>query len=187
MQISTNILFGNSPNSQFFGDNPLFFTSVSMYFISYFLMGFYLFKTEQNIFESNKFFFWGSIFLLSGFAIALITGLLIPYLGKTAWRLVYNYLNPLVVIMSISLAVLVKTLFTESKYISIRFLEGFSTLVLGIYVIHPIWIDILKLAGFSTSTVTPLIGIPVISLATFMLSAFSAYLLHLIPGLRRTI
>ena len=171
------------------GYEKYFFTTMSLFCMSYFLMGFYLFQTEQKIFNNNKPVFWGGIFLLSGLAISLCTVLLYHYLGETAFKLMANVNNPLVVFMSISIAVFVKTLLIKSNYRYIRLLERISSLTLGIYIIHPIWIEILSWLGISTSSmsITPLISIPLISLATFTLCTLSAYLLFLIPGLRRTI
>jgi surface polysaccharide O-acyltransferase-like enzyme len=168
------------------GFNGQPFTTLSIKSIPWFLMGFYLFQTEQKIFNNNKPFFWGGIFLLSGLAISLFTGLLFHYWGKTSLNLL-NILSPLKMFMTISLAVFVKKLFTESNYRYTRLLERISSLTLGIYLIHPIWIETLSWLGISTSSITPLISIPVISLATFTLCTLSAYLLFLIPGLRRTI
>ena len=176
-----------SCTDKIYGKNISVFTTYSIYFIPYFLMGFSLFRTELKIFNDKKPLFWVGMFLLSGLAIALITGLLLPYLGEKTWGLMYNNFNPLVVIMSISLALLVKSLFAEINYRYTRFLERLSSLTLGIYVIHPFWIDVLNLAGFSTLSITPLISIPVMSLTIFILSALSAYLLYLVPGLRRVI
>ena len=127
----------------------------------------------------------GLLALLCGGAIALGTGALLPTLGAKSWGVMYAYLNPLVIVMSLcvflSLASAPET--ALSRHVIVQSLSRIS---LGIYVIHPIWLWVLGRSGVHGLALHPAIAIPLTTLAAFALSAISAAVLAQLPWLRST-
>lgn len=73
----------------------------SVLYIPYFLAGYYFFKKRNHFREANiKFLIF---YLLSGILICLLTGFLYPNLKNFSWKIMYSNLNPLVILMSVSL------------------------------------------------------------------------------------
>jgi surface polysaccharide O-acyltransferase-like enzyme len=68
-----------------------------------------------------------------------------------------------------------------------RRVAGWVPLVLGIYVIHPLWLRALKEIGIDAYLVHPALGIPLTTLLAFGLSLVSAQAIAAIPVLRRTV
>lgn len=56
-----------------------------------------------------------------------------------------------------------------------------SSLTLGIYLLHPLSIDILNMLGFTTLSFTPLLAIPVFCLTAVVLSVLLAFVISKLP------
>ena len=149
-------------------------------FLGFFLAGYCLY---------NKFFSFKPgllvfLFFFCGIAVAISTGALLS-IEPQPWSYTYANLNPLVIIMSLSLFGLVAGRFEVSPPTG-RIIRAIAPLTLGIYLIHPIWLDLLhyfRLDFFFH----PVIGIPVTTLIVFLLSAVSAFCFRALPGLRRAV
>lgn len=151
-------------------------------FIGYFLAGFYLLNYSHDL--SNRLLF--AIYFVSGLLIAAVTGMLLPVIGQQSWKIMYTYLNPIVIIMSLC----VFLLFMKQKrtlLMSHDFVERIAKISLGIYVIHPLWFWFLTKLKITPFTIHPLVGIPITTLLAFILSVFSAYLMAQVPFLKKTV
>jgi surface polysaccharide O-acyltransferase-like enzyme len=161
-----------------FGVGDSTFLSKFLSYIGYFLLGYYFDKYPRS---HGRFGLVISL-LLAGLLVAVLTGALLPMMGPKAWALMYDFLNPFVIMMSISIYLLV----IEHVGIYSPLLK-IAPLTLGIYVIHPTWIWLLNWVHFDRNLSDPLVGIPVIVLTVFLLSTLSAAVFIRIPYLKRTI
>jgi surface polysaccharide O-acyltransferase-like enzyme len=143
-------------------------------FIGYFLAGHWLFTHKPRA-------MWA---LLCGPSIALIAALTYQHCasGACTFSPYYDYHGPLVVLMSLALfaACLQWLPSCENKTVT-----RLTPLALGIYLIHPVVIDVLfYLIPFVSA---PLIMLPLFIIFVALVSTIAAMLLNRIPYLRRVI
>ena len=151
-------------------------------FLGYFLAGHYLLSHGSKL--SNRLLV--SVFLVCGGIVAVGTAALFPQLGQRSWDVMYNYLNPVVIIMSLCIFLL----FTKNSnplWMPASLVRRIAPITLGIYLVHPLWLMLLSEFRISGFMMHPAVGIPVTTLLAFMLSAASAALLANIPFLKRTV
>jgi surface polysaccharide O-acyltransferase-like enzyme len=161
--------------------NSTFLTSF-LPFIGYFLSGHYLLSHPNNL--NSRLLV--SIFLACGVIIAIGAGTLFPLLGPRSWEIMYNYLNPIVIVMSLCIFLLFAKEWIAIS-IPLDLFERIAPLTLGIYAIHPLWLWFLAKIGVNGFLIHPLVGIPITTLLAFTLSVVSTTLLSYIPFLRRTV
>ena len=97
----------------------------------------------------------------------------------------YGYLSITVIPMSISVMLLLRG--WSIPIINRAITKKAALLTLGIYIIHPVFIDIFKLAEIDYMKYNPVLAVPVFAIAIFILSFFIAWLIYQVPYLRRTI
>jgi len=97
----------------------------------------------------------------------------------------YNYLSLTVIPMSISLMYLLKI--WKFPIINKKTAKKLSLLTLGIYLVHPLIIEIFEYLGFSSTAFNPLFSVPLVSVCVFICSLMCAKLIYQFPYLRRTI
>ena len=140
-------------------------------YIAYFVAGYFLCHRCKLQIRSLGYFF---VYIISGLSIALGVGLLYPRIASVSWDLLYNYNNPLVVLMSICIFMLsLKIDCIPSSFIP--FLKTSSSLSLGVYLMHPFWLIFLNKIGISAVLGGAVIGILLQSVSAFVLSLGSSY------------
>ena len=101
----------------------------------------------------------------------------------------YSNFNPLVIIMSLSVYMIM--LNTRSPFVlsdrACFLVHQVASLGIGIYVIHPLWIAAGKKIGMSGLWLTPVLGIPALSIIVFMLSWATASALGRVPLLKYSV
>ena len=97
----------------------------------------------------------------------------------------YGYLSITVIPMSISLMYLLKT--WNSPIGSPQFMQALVTLSFGVYLIHPIILELIHYHGHSSLQVHPILSIPALTFITFGIALLSAWFISKIPILRRII
>lgn len=147
-------------------------------FIGYFLAGYYL----SNISCAPKLPLMALIALVCGLLAAIGTGVLLPLVGPRSFELMYSFLNPLTIVMSLCIYQLLTRI-----PIPMVPLQQIARITPGIYVIHPLWSWFLAKHGVTGLLVHAVIGIPTTTILVFALSAASAALIAKIPFLRRTV
>ncbi len=55
----------------------------------------------------------------------------------------------------------------------------------GIFLVHALIIDMLEKTGFGTMSFNPVISVPIVSLAVFLISLVISVVIHLIPVMNR--
>lgn len=151
-------------------------------FIGYFLAGPYLLNKPGNVARRLLV----CIFVMCGSIIATTTGILFPILGSRSWDIMYDYLNPVVVVMSLCIF----QIFTNkniNKVIPVALVQRIVPITLGIYFVHPLWLMCLAQYGVTGFMIHPIVGIPVTTLLAFTLSSLSSMLLAIIPIFRRSV
>jgi surface polysaccharide O-acyltransferase-like enzyme len=157
------------------------FVGLWLPYVAYYLAGHYLYIVQRAV---------SKIFLLtaalgSAACLALGAGVLYTTLGSKSLEIMYANLNPLVIIMSLAIyqfAVCSKGKPSDTGSRVTAAIQFMAPLTLGIYVIHPFWIDVLNHAGISGFTLHPSVGIIVTSLLAFGLSLISTIILRSIPS-----
>ena len=116
---------------------------------------------------------------LSGCMIAILTGLLFPYVGKTAWAIMYGALNPIVIVMSMSVFVVARYIRLKKGGLFERCVQTVSYYSLGVYAVHPVWILVLTKLGFHPTDFLGVYGIVICSVTVFLLSIITCSLISI--------
>jgi surface polysaccharide O-acyltransferase-like enzyme len=164
----------------FLVDSKLFINWFLSY-IPYFFLG-YLVRTSESDYQSRI--LWG-IFVVSVILTAAGCYAVAIKEGLEAGLYFYSYLSITVIPMSISVMHLLKS---WTKPIgSIGLTKKISALTLGVYLIHPIFIDMIQYAGYGSLAFYPVVSIPAITFVVFSLSLSGAWVINKVPYLKRVI
>ncbi|MEO0431234.1 MAG: acyltransferase family protein [Cyanobacteria bacterium J06656_5] len=96
----------------------------------------------------------------------------------------YGFTSLTVIAMSVSVMYLLKS--CSSPILGAHFNKQLTLLTLGIYLIHPVIIEIVNKIGYLTKF-HPIIAVPSMTIVVFVISLLIAWVLHQLPYLRRTI
>ena len=97
----------------------------------------------------------------------------------------YGYLSVSVVPMSISLMYILKA--SGKPIINTSFTKKLSILTLGIYLVHPVILEIINYIQYGAGSFHPIVSIPVVTFFVFGMSAGIVYVIYKIPFIRRII
>jgi len=152
-----------------------------LFYIPFYFLG-YLIRTDERNF--SKVILW-CVFLFSSCLTALGCYLVSINKGLDAGLYFYGYLSITVIPMSVSMMYLLKS-WTTPIY-NDKFTILLSSLTLGVYLIHPIAIDILKYINLSPLSFYPAVSIPVIAIIVFISSLMGSWVIYKTPYLKRLI
>lgn len=110
-----------------------------------------------------------AIFAGAVLLIALLAGLLQPRLPDRACSMMYDNLNPLVILSALAVLSLFHSRVTQ--IISRPAVQRLASLTLGIYLLHPLVIELLGVVVYYVSGTLPVLAIPVMAVAVFLISA----------------
>lgn len=169
-------------SNHFHGVQPTIFIGLFVPYVPYLLMGHWF--ARQTASPSRA----GGWALAAGCAglIAFSTWALEPALGMRGIDMVYEYLNPLVIVFSMA----VFGLGLSARVTSPRALAAIGVLApltFGIYLVHPFWLTFLYKFGVHGGAFHPLAGMPATVAAALVLSAASVFVLSKIPYLRAVV
>lgn len=150
-------------------------------YIPYFFLG-YLVRTDERKISKGVL---SIIFLLTSLLTAVGSYLVVTNNTLAMGLYFYGYLSISVIPMSVSVIYLLKT--WTKPLVSERFTWTLALLTLGIYLVHPIFLEIIQYSGFGPLDIHPAVSIPVIALIVFFLSLVTAWGIHKVPYLRRII
>jgi len=153
--------------------------SFSWSYISYFLLGYYLYKFRPNL---N----YGMITLLGYLSTVVGTMALAYGMGSTyTWKLYfYSYFSPTVFAMSIGVWGLSLQV---ASTVRVPGLKTLAPLTLLVYILHPIFMELLRsqYGKISASLMRPVIEVPLTFTLTIICAFSVAYLLYKISFVRR--
>lgn len=105
--------------------------------------------------------------------------------GLNAGYYFYDYLSITVIPMSASIFFILRL---WSKPIgNQKIAKTISSLTLGIYLIHPVFLDIIEYAGYGPGEFNQAISIPAVTIVTFILSLCTAWIIKKTPYINRII
>jgi surface polysaccharide O-acyltransferase-like enzyme len=170
---------GNLFMAYFFGRQvPAIFTFI--YYLPYFLAGYLIARVKNS---PPLRLLWG-VFIVSGALNSI--GYYISFdPGRAAFNYFCNCLNITIVPMSLSIMFLLKRV--KYFFISQRIVKRIAVLSLGIYAVHPFFLDLLRVIGITPERFFPLLSVPLIALLAFALSLAVSMLFAKTKGLDRTI
>lgn len=151
-------------------------------FLGYFMLGYYLSnisfskKTEQIIFILG---------IISFCLIAILTYSIFNLTHETC-KTFYKYISPLVMLEAVAIFSWMKRNEIISQKIN-SFIRKFSKLSFGIYLVHMLVFYTLRSLGVNANIINPLFGIPAMSIAIFIISSITAYIVSKIPYINKYI
>lgn len=170
--------------SKYFGQSNQFFLFKFLPYLGYFMIGKEIAASNTPFNKYTYFVVW----LLASSLIILLTGLF-RYLDFKVITYFYDYLNPLVILQSLSFYLFIKKLMSN-KNLSERLkdtLARLSMLSLGIYIIHPIFIEIGPKKINSSDFLLSFLMVSIFTICVFVLSGIITYVLTKIPLLRKLV
>lgn len=116
-------------------------------------------------------------------SMAMLVAQLYPQLGSWAFVLIYSNRAPFAMLLTFCLFLGVFRL--PRDHALVRWATPLGGVTLGIYAIHPFWIDMLKATGWRAMAFDSAWMLP--AAAVYILSAATALALSRLPGLRRVV
>lgn len=171
----------NSIGEMIYSSDSKLFTNWFLAYIPYFFLG-YLIRTDQR--DYPKLVLCG-VFALSSILTAAGCYAVASRKGLTAGLYFYNYLSITVIPMSVSVMYLLKS--WKRPIGNINFTKSLSALTLGVYLIHPIILELIGYVGYGPLNFYPAAAIPIASIGVFSLSLTAAWIIYKLPYLNRVI
>jgi len=150
-------------------------------YIPFFFLGYFI---RQDNHTPSKLLLWG-IFIISFILTFIGCYILAIYTDLDNGLYFYGYLSITVIPMSISLMYILKS--WNNPIVNTSFTKQFSILALGVYLVHPIILEIINYKKYGAMSFHPIISIPVITFIVFTVSVGIALIIYKIPYLKRTI
>lgn len=171
----------NEINIEIFTGQSKLFINWFLSYIPFYFLGYYIRTDKSNYSFRNVLI----IFILSWLATAFSCYF---YACKSALKVgfyFYSFVSITVIPMSISLMYLFKL--NNQFRLSKKLTKQISALTFGIYLIHPVFLDIFKFFGFLPEESCALISIPIYTLVIFILSILACWIISKIPYIKRII
>jgi len=157
---------------------PLIFINWFLFCIPYFFLGHLI---RQSSFQPNKYVLW-SVFLGSIILTAVGYYQLSLTFDLSTGIYIRHYLSVSVIPMSISIMYLLKS--WNTPIISKFFTKQLAILTLGVYLIHPVVLDVILSFSLKMDLI---VFIPLITLVTFKISFLLVWFIHKISYIKKII
>lgn len=184
--IFTAVLFvfsmANSVSGDFYSGRGNLLINWFLPYLPYYISGHLLKETRGNSGKNILILF----FLLSTVLTALGVFLAGNFSGPGSGFYFYDYLSVTVVPMSLCAFSLLKTA-GKPFLINREATRGISRLVLGIYLVHPVFIDIFRYTGVFNPGFSPLAVIPLVSFLVFVFSLAAVRIISSVPYLNKVV
>ncbi|NWH08442.1 MAG: acyltransferase family protein [Alphaproteobacteria bacterium] len=164
------------------GEEAKLFVNKFLLYTPYFFLG-HLIRTDMR--RPAAPILW-AVFALLAIATALGCYAFLQAFGKETSGYFHSYLSVTVIPMSICVAYLLKGM-DRPLIKNAATTKAVASLTLGVYLIHPIFLETLIKFGWGPRSFSPLIAIPGIALAVAGAALLVAWLFSKSPYLRRTI
>jgi len=154
-------------------------------YVGYFLAGYYLRNRELGARARWLIYALGVL----GFAsTAVFTDLLSVQAGKP-YGVLYGYLMPNVLLASVAVFVFFKYQVSRIQWSEKgrKWVCWLSAQVFGIYLVHDLFNQGFREIGFNSTSINPILAVPVVALVTFAASLLVVFLIGRIPVLKRHI
>ncbi|MEZ8143565.1 hypothetical protein A1OO_09175 [Enterovibrio norvegicus FF-33] len=171
----------NSGVEKLNGQDAGLFINWFLLYVPYFFLGYLLRQTERY----PPFRMIVGVFVTTFVVTSLGFFLLASASSVKIGLYFYDYLSLTVIPMSISVMFMFKR--KNRPLWTTDVTKALASLTLGVYLIHPMVLEILNFAGIGAMSFTPLISIPVITFVVYLGSLVAAWCLSRIPLLKRCI
>lgn len=155
------------------------FLGLSPLFIAYLIGGYLLYRDRPLV---PVIALW-LLPLTCIFAMVSLAAILYPHMGRSAFTLVYSNRAPFAMLLTSCLFLAVLRMPRDHPMVHLA--TPLGSLTLGIYAIHPFWIDIIKAQGLHVTASSS--GWIFLAVAVYILSALSAFIMSRVPGLRHVV
>ncbi|WP_407332995.1 acyltransferase [Enterovibrio sp. 27052020O] len=163
------------------GQEAGLFINWFLLYVPYFFLGYLLRQTER----------YPSFRLIIGvfFAAFVMTALGFYFLAWVSSVKIglyfYDYLSISVIPMSVSMMFIFKR--KSQPLWNPHVTKVLASLTLGVYLIHPMVLEILNFVGVGAMSFSPLISIPIVTFVVYLLALFAAWVMSQLPLFRRCI
>ena len=154
-----------------------FYLNFVMGFTGYFLLGYVLNRIEISDKAARLIYFAGIL----GFIATILMSVMASYIKNKPNEIFYDANTINVLLESVAVFVFFKRNFSKHS----RIILALSKYSFGAYLIHDIFIQIIKDCGINTLSFNPIFSVPVISIMVFVLSFLSSGILNQIPILKK--
>ena len=152
-------------------------------YLGYFILGYYLHNVELKVSTKYLFYILGCISL-----VVTIYGTYIQVIDNiTSSFYFYSNLSPNIIIMSSAIFIFFKTINTQLGKQVQNIVITISKTTMGIYLIHPLVLDVLSILKINALTINPIISIPAVSVLTFAISFLVIFIMQKIPFIKRMV
>lgn len=156
-------------------------------YIGYFLLGYYIYIYGLPKLSKKAL---AAIGILCATAITILVWFLYPSMGNTSWKMMYSYQNLLVLGEALAVFMLVRKIDWSpllAKTFFRKTVDLIAPLTLGIYLIHPLFLQLANEKGMDGMVGNPVISIPAFTLVVFILSLSLAWMMSKVPLLKVTV
>ena len=157
------------------------FVTLFLSYIPYFFIGHLIRTADKNY---SKITLW-AIFSISFIFTAASFYIASKEIGIGAGMYFYSFLSVTVIPMSISAMLILRS--CSRPLITSNITKKISALTLGVYLIHPVFLETISRSGYGASDFHPAISIPLIACIVFCLSLISAWAISRTPLLSKVI
>ncbi|MCL6407720.1 acyltransferase [Dickeya dadantii] len=165
----------------FTGNDDFLFIGEFIYYIPYYILGHLIARKRTT----KSLSLYIVLFLISFTLTSVGCYLLSSFSGKEAGLYFYNYLSFNVILMSVSFMWILKfSHLNKSHNKKLKFLSDIS---LGVYLIHPVFIEVFYYLAARRWVDYSIISIPLLSIIVFLCCIVSVFLIKKVPYLRRVV
>ncbi|UAY98319.1 acyltransferase [Dickeya dadantii] len=165
----------------FIGNDDFLFLGEFIYYIPYYILG-HLIARKRT---AKPISIYIALFLISLILTSAGCYLLSSFSGKEIGLYFYNYLSFNVILMSVSFMWILKfSHLNKSHNKKLKFLSDIS---LGVYLIHPVFIEVFYYLAARRWVDYSIISIPLLSIIVFLCCIVSVFLIKKVPYLRRVV
>lgn len=150
-------------------------------YLGYYLLGYCL----RDVRPTRRLCIWGGLAYAAAVAVTVIGSryLLARFEAEQGGAYLFGQVSPVRPVMATGVFILAKAV-AEKAGPLMRLSALCAPLTLGIYLVHPVFMDLLAWAGLYVMTPNVWVGLPLRLLAVYITSLLAVLLLRLLPGFR---
>lgn len=127
--------------------------------------------------------------LVCGVGVAIEAGVAVSQARAGGIDAAYSHFNPLVIVMTLGMFAVLgpgASAVAQDDWHA-RVVRQLAPLTLGVYVVHPAWLEIFAKHGVHGAWVHPAVGIPAVTIVSFAISLATTWGIRQVPLLRRVV
>lgn len=153
----------------------------------YYVLGYYIHRYELGKKAKNIVYVLGTL----GIVVTIVGNSILSLKNMEQMEVFYDYMMPNVLFTSIMVFVFVKDKFSKCdincESPKSQFIMKVSKLTFGMYLVHDLFLMFYRIAGFTTTIISPLVVVPLLAVVVFILSYIVSLIISKIPVLNKYI